>query len=200
MASSSEKQSSEPNTPATPAPEVYNWSVDELGDYVGPRVSIMTGIASAGGASIGYYTGVGPFTPMYTYGLSAVVIGTTFFATHYALRNLRQKDDTVNYGAAGLLNGAMIGAIQSRRHSIVGSAIGAICGVTYNIMRQSVYATTREMHISHRRHILENSKPAVLTFRRPPVDPRNVRLGDVPTDRRVEASASAPLPPSETKK
>ena len=150
----------------------FKWSMNEASNYILPRVAVSSVVASTIGTSMTYYAGGGVMLSFYTYGLTAGLLGSSFFGGSYIIRNVREKDDTINYALSGSINGALLGSMKGFRGGMIYLAAGGLLGAGYKLISVWTFETSRRAWLSNRQYTIQNSKPRILhrANRPPPVD------------------------------
>ena len=96
---------------------VYEWTLQNASQYIMPRVSNTTLGMGIIGASQHYYVGSGVFLGFYSYAFSAAIGSATFFTTTHIIRNIRRKDDALNFAFSGALTGGLMFGLKNRRNA-----------------------------------------------------------------------------------
>jgi len=172
---STEDQSAVPS--AVEEQIVYEWTLQNASQYIVPRVSNATLGLGILGASQHYYVGSGVFLGFYTFAFSAAIGSATFFTTTHILRNIRKKDDALNFAFSGALTGGLLFGLKNKRNGLMGALGGAVGGIVYKFGSEVVYDNFREMWIAQRRSIIESSTPKQISTRAMRIDPRGITEG-----------------------
>lgn len=157
---------------------VYEWSMQKMTDYVTPRVTTATVAAAVLGASKSYYVQGTVFLGLYSSALTGGIASLSFFGTKHLLETVRQKDDNLNFGAAGGITGAFMGGFQNgNRGRVIGLVSGSVAGIAFYYLSGALYNFSRENYIATRRRTLERGQPRTLNPRIPRNDPRHLEEG-----------------------
>lgn len=157
---------------------VYEWSMQNMTDYVSPRLTTATIAAAILGASKSYYLQGTVFLGLYSSALTGGIASLSFFSITHLLKVARQKEDNVNFLAAGSITGALLGGLQrGNRGRMMGLAGGSVVGIAYYYLSRELYSFSRENYIATRRRTLERGQPRVLHSRAPRNDPRHLEEG-----------------------
>jgi len=173
-----------------------SFSFEQLSLYTMPRIVTSTALGSLGGASAGYYIGQKTAVYFYTFGLTAGIIGAGFFSGVYTIKSIRGKDDIINFAASGALTGGTIAAIGGRPlwKGLVGAVVGTLLGSTYRISSSWLYLNSRELWISNRKHVLQNSVPKSFRMKTPnfnnPINPHADSVSIISNDKLNSAQIS----------
>lgn len=136
--------------------------------FVSARALTWTLASGLYGATSAYLQGVSVTLPFYTYGTSAMIASTTFFAGSYLSRYVREKDDTANYAISGLVNGFVsVSLLSGMKKGGIAGIVGGGLGALYSISSNWLYAQGREAWIQHRIQHLYFSKERKLVVTRP---------------------------------
>lgn len=156
----------------------FEWSLQKMTDYVSPRVTSTTIAAAVLGASKSYYVQGTVFLGLYSSAITGGLASLSFFGTKHLLELARQKDDNLNFGAAGGITGVLMGGFKNgNRGRIMGLAGGSVAGIAYYYLSRELYSFARENHIATRRRTLERGQPRTLNSRAPRNDPRRLEEG-----------------------
>lgn len=134
---------------------LQDFNLRQYPNYISTRCFTSAAIASALGATTGYYLGDKAALYFYTSGIWLGAASFSFFSTVYGLKELRKADDCYNYSAAGAFTGLLM---VRREKKPLGVGIGAMIGLGYYFGSTFIYQQTREMWLTRRRYVLEHSR------------------------------------------
>lgn len=143
-------------------------SLAEGATYVSSRALPWTIVSGLYGTTTAYLQGVGMALPFYTFGGTAMVATTGFFAGAYASKYIRERDDVYNFAISGAVNGAVSVSIFSgvKKGGIAG-LVGASLGAMYGVSSVWLYYHAKQAWIDYRLEQMQTSKERKLIVGRP---------------------------------
>ena len=161
-----------------PPPVKYEASMENLRGYLENKLPSSLLVGGITGFTTGFY--IGESTALYTaaYSLGASVGCTSLLLGTYGLRQIRQKDDALNFVVSGAFNGAwIVTGLAGKRRGVAGAVVGAAAGLALKVGGDALYNTSRTAWIRYRKYTLEYSKPRVMDVRKPLFRPEDSTLG-----------------------
>ena len=133
-------------------------NIEEFMEYVANRGLAASAVGSVVGAGQGFSAGGMAINLGSASGFKWGMGACMFFSTAYGLRALRERDDLLNFSAAGSINYGIYRAFRlGPRGALTGFVMGAVGGGLYSVCSEELFTGLREMWVQKRRHLLTDN-------------------------------------------